>query len=501
MAARAAYESAEKRSMVPALPVSPLPPAPNFSVPQTKDFRSNLADALKQVILTQTKGSAVDETKAGEQADNFILSIGGISQGAILETKGKLNKVEVRKAQSSIRQAIPYKGELDIKRHPLAEVETLHVLSALPEGEEVDRFDNGYILISHEKPASARLYYLHKDKKDKLVECRSNKRDSLIPLCDHVKSLGEGVKHLTLDCKQQRDLIITPCGGHNYKQAENAVSAPALAKSLSLQSGPSAQSGLSGRASFYAPPKESLFKDHEIILLKDWPKEMADKTLYFKWDESKKMLAVKYKKEDSSISGHERPINPSNVKLVSDQFKQSEALPLTLETRKFLEYFAATPVVRPMSVVLPKGALNQSPAVESDVSVLDSGKEEGVKEEAKEEVKGEVKEEVKEEAKEEVKGEVKEEVKGDVKKGIVEKAEGKNAEIAREDSFDKEANLSSEDSPSKKASLPPSPSLFYSKLPLPLVPVIKASDTNLPVTESESEVDSKLNSEKTSPSL
>ncbi len=409
-------------SASPAPPAAPPPPAPPLPSITSRQAALVKAALRSQASISQPKGQAVD-------LGDLMKSIG--------EKKLKAGS-EVAKLPPAMKYT-----PINSRDKDLNEYEFLHVLSALPEGKEIDRLDNGYILIGSEKPGSARLYYLHKDKKDKLVECRLDKRDGLIPLCDHVKSLEQGVTRLTLDCKQQRDLIITPCGGHNHKLAEDAVSAPVLAKSSSLQSGPSA------RFSFHAPQKESLFNKYGIVLLKDgqdWPEEatMANETLYFKWDKSKNVLAAKYRKEDGSIFDHERKIEfARNIQLVSNAFEQSEATELALEARQYLQIFVQRPNPR-MSVMLPKEALKQSSILKSDESAVSPGKE-------KEEVK--------------VKVEV-----------IVEKEEEKGEKVEQaNDSLNK----------NKKEKLSPSSSRFYTTFPPSLIEETKAKSP----TE-ESNVDS-----------
>ena len=394
-------------SALPAPPAAPPPPAPPLPSITSRQAALVKAALRSQASVSQPKGQAVD-------LGDLMKSIG--------EKKLKAGS-EVAKLPPAMKYTPINSRDKDLNEH-----EILHVLSALPEGKEMDRLDNGYILIGSEKPASARLYYLHKDKKDKLVECRLDKRDGLIPLCEHVKSLAEGVTRLELECKQQRDLIITPCGGHNHKLAEDAVSAPVLAKSSSLQSGPSA------RFSFHAPQKESLFNKYGIVLLKDgqdWPEEaaMANETLYFKWDKSKNVLAAKYRKEDGSIFDHERKIEfARNIQLVSNAFEQSEATELALEARQYLQIFVQRPNPR-MSVMLPKEGLKQSSTLKNDESAVSPGKE-------KEEEKGE-------------------------------KVEQAN------------------DSPNKKEKLSPSSSRFYTTLPPSLI-----EGTNAKSPTEESNVDS-----------
>ncbi len=566
------------------------------------DSSSATSSSLPLIEYIATGVRAFVQGKGGSE-DAILKADALIREGSLMDSIMRkssqlIKRSEVTKIPKAIR--IPTFTKAD-----KLEKAILHVLSVLPEGEELGSLETGYILVGREA-AHASLYHVHRGR---LAQCDPK---DLNPLCGFVSgALAEDKmdKRLELSPDDYQQLIISQGGGHDYSKAEEEFEAKAETEALSssisvaclsqssasqkkrslagydqkllskdqawpemaeetfyfkwdpeskmltgqckkadgtlftyslpykgdatradlsdafkqskltakvtpilqqfakkaqpfydeppatssdkkeeeevakdampptvLAKRPSLQFGPPARSSFYAPPKESLFKGREIILLKDdqdWPKEMADKTLYFKWDEAKKMwdeskkvLAVKYKKEDSSISEHERSIHPTKVKLVSEAFKQPEGAILTPEVRNFLEFFAATPIVRPMSVVLPK-------------------KEEGVEkvgeeEKAKEEVKEDVKEEVKEDVKEEVKEDVKEEVKEDVKKEI--------------------AEIASEGSPSQKANrLSSSPSRFYSNAPLPPVPVITASDTNLPVTKSE--MDSKLNSEKTSPSL
>jgi hypothetical protein len=300
----------------------------------------------------------------------LVSSTGQIDEAAVRDRKSKLVKSEVAKVPLAIKHPPFTRNDKNLE-----EFEVLHVLSVLPKGEELDQLENGYILIGCEKSFMARLYYLHKDKKHKLVECH---RGDLTSLCEYASELQQA--RLSLDRKQQREFIITPTGGHNHQEAKAAppASAPVLPQSQS------SSQPRSGSFSVGAPPQKKFnLEGYRMVLLKDgqdWPDDdiIENRVLYFKWNKSTNVLTVRHKLEDRSVFNFERPITlPKNIKLVGDEFERyegsekSEAFEVTTEAGRFLQNFAENPnpkISHRMSIALPR----QNPSQQSDVPSLSS---------------------------------------------------------------------------------------------------------------------------------
>ena len=169
-----------------------------------------------------------------------------------------------------------------------------------------------------------------------------------------------GLKCVTLDAKQHRDLILTKCGGHNYKKAaENAAAmlvaessllsaqgpmitpAPMVASverrpSLGVSQGAPVQMGSVERKPSLgfaqgAPAKKYNFEGYEVALLKageNLPEDAAihEKMLYAKWDSNKKELAVKFKQGEAAPISFSMNISMSDrIKLLTEALEKPES--------------------------------------------------------------------------------------------------------------------------------------------------------------------------------
>lgn len=253
---------------------------------RTPPFMASLADALRNAVLRKGD-SPSDEVE--KQINTFISDIGSFAHQAVSKT-GSLRKV------AKIPKATRY-GNVISEKHLEQTDEIVYVLSVLPTEEALEKLDNGYILIGKEKSKTAKLYYFHKGKKDQLVICDPG---DLTALCTHAStSLKSDEEGLKLTPKQQLDMIIRPCGGHNHKLAKDA----ALAESS--RGVPPVLVSQSSITLLPRPPKKQFdFSGYDIELIKDgedFPENLKPNTLYFKWDKEKNTLTVKHLKINGGI--------------------------------------------------------------------------------------------------------------------------------------------------------------------------------------------------------
>lgn len=182
-----------------------------------------------------------------------------------------------------------------------------------------------------------------------------------------------GLKCVTLDPKQHRELILQKCGGHNYRAAESAV--PVAESSSSRTQGPMAAPapmvasverrpslGVSQNtpapmgsverkpslsSSQSAPSKEYNLDGYGITL--DWPADVdiIANMLYYKWDAEKSELTAKFKQGDAApVHLLMKITDPRNIRLLNEAFGNPTDT-ISEKLKEFLKFRTEKPNMGP----------------------------------------------------------------------------------------------------------------------------------------------------------